>query len=198
MKQIILLCIGMLWFGSMVHGQKYFDGNLVLETGDTLVGLVGNGPNETFAFRKDMKTKPIYRKLEEVVGYQFDDEVYRKYFVEVQMGNFPEHRVVFLKVMVEGIITLYEYNGKGLLRGDFTNHFLHHPGQDVPFRVPTNKRYFKQELKNYFRDNEEIAEKIKSKEYGYDQLVEIVVKFNQWYETTMVEEEVEESEESEN
>lgn len=182
MKQILLVFVTLTVWGLSLHAQRYYDGNLVLETGDTLTGLVGFGPNETFVFREDMKTKAKYKKEFEVTGYQFDDDIYRKFYVEVQMGNFPEHRVVFLKAMVEGPVTLYEYHGKGLLFGEHTNHFLHHIDSEVPFRVPEGKRYFKAEMKNYFRDCEEVAEKIKSKEYGYDDLVEIVVKFNLWYE----------------
>ncbi len=170
------------FYGLSLQAQKYHDGNLVLETGDTLIGLVGNGPNETFVFKKDRKTKPIYKKEHEVTGYQFDDDIYRKFYVEVLMGNFPEHRVVYLKALVEGPVTLYEYKGKGLLFGEHTNHFLHHVESEVPFRVPDGSRYFRAEMKNYFRDCEPIAEKIKSKEYGYDDMIEIVVKFNIWYE----------------
>ena len=50
---------------------------------------------------------------------------------------------------------------------------------------------------NYFCDNVEIVEKIKLKEYGYENFEEIVVKFNEWYKIIMVEEEVEEFEEFE-
>lgn len=188
MKQIILVFLTLVLWGTSMFSQRYYEGNLVLETGDTLTGFVGHGPNETFVFRKDMKTKPSYKKEFEVIGYQFNDDIYRKFRVEVLMGNFPEHRIVFLKAMVEGPVTLYSYTGTGLLGGEHTNHFLHHIDAEAPFRVPDGKRYFKQEMKNYFRDCEEVADKIKSKEYGYDNLIEMVVKFNLWYESAPVDE----------
>lgn len=163
--------------------QKYTEGNLVLIGGDTLNGYVAFGPNGTFAHRPDFKTSATYKKGEEVVGYEMDGFIHRKFRVEVQMGNFPEHRVVYLKTLVEGPVTLYSYEGSGLLGGSFTNHFLHHNEAASPFRVPTNPWYFKAELRHYFGDCESISNKIKDKSLVYDDLIPIVVQFNNWFET---------------
>ncbi len=182
MKKTLLVLTLLTFYGLTPHAQQYFEGNLVLEGGDTLNGLVGFGPEGTFVFQKDKKTKPVYKKESEVSGYQIGYDIYRKFYVEVLMGNFPEHRIVFLEAIVEGPVTLYEYKGKGLLFGEHTNHFLHHAEIEIPFRVPKRSGYFRAELKNYFKDCELIAGKIKSKEYGYDDLIDIVVKFNIWYE----------------
>lgn len=167
--------------GLSIWSQKYTQGNLVLESGDTLSGYVAFGPNGTFAFRPDFKSSATYKDGNEVLGYEMDGFAHRKFRVEVQMGNFPEHRVVYLKTLVEGPVTLYSYNGSGMLGGDFTNHFLHHADSETPFRVPTNPRYFKAELRHYFADCESIAKQIKDKSLGYDQLIPIVVQFNQWF-----------------
>lgn len=179
MKSRYLLLLGML-LGTLTQAQIFKPGTLITTEGDTVTGLVAPGGGNTMVYKPDKKGKRDIFKLSELSGYKIDTAEYQLHVVEVIRGNFPEKTKAFLKVVIRGPVTLLEYRGDGIFGKEHVNYYLHH-GEEVPYRVNRNGGNFKTTMKIYFRDYEELAQRIRKKELGYENLVEIVNIFNDWY-----------------
>jgi len=155
-------------------------GELVLVEGDTLRGMVAKAKGNQFAYKVDRKGERNFFKEEEVVGYTLGDQQFERHVVDVFMGKFPERREVYLEILVDGPVKLFEYTGTGMLGASHTNRFLFHADASMPWRVPPKEGAFRKQVSMYFGDCESITDRIKSKELGYEQLNGIVVLYNSW------------------
>jgi hypothetical protein len=159
--------------------QMFESGMLVTREGDSLLGYVSKATDNTFAYKKDKNAAQTFYKIKEIATFAANNEVYEQHVVEALRNDFPEVLEVFLLVIVDGPVRLLEYKGKGLFGNDHINYYLHY-GKEVPYRVNRSKGYFKTTMKNYFSDYEELSTRIKKKELGYDNLIEIVNTYNSW------------------
>lgn len=164
----------------MVQGQLYKKGKLMTTDGDTLSGLVAVQSDNTFAFKKDKKAERNLFHIKELVGYEMEDESYEQHVVEVIRGNFPEKVRAYLKRVVDGPLVLLEYRGEGIFGSEHVNYYLYN-GQDTPYRVNRNPGNFRRSLKIYFREVDDLAQKIKDKSLGYTDLEQIVEEYNTWF-----------------
>ena len=184
---LLLIC---LLASTALNAQMFKPGKLITTDGDTLSGLVAVQGKSTFAFKKDKKGERNLFDLKELASYEVNGEAYVKHVVEVLRGNFPEKTKAYLRVVVTGPISLLEYRGPGIFGKEHVNFYLHH-GDHVPMRVNESKGNFKTTMRHYFSDYAELSEKIRTKELGFDNLIEIVVRYNTWYaEQPVLEEEV--------
>lgn len=180
MRFPLFLLFSLLLAGSTV-AQNYQAGYLLTLEGDTIQGMVAEAANGNFAFKEDRNSSRRFYHEDELFGFNVGESGYEKHVVEVLMGNFPEKRKVFLKLLVNGPLKLMEYEGEGLLFGNvYKNHFLYHPESEVPWRIPAKEKQFKSQMSRYFSDVPDLAARIKSKELGYDNLEEIVQIYNAW------------------
>lgn len=165
---------------SSAHAQIFKPGNLVTHEGDTLRGLVAAQTDNTFVYKPDKKGSRSIYHVKDLAGYQLDQDVYQQHNVEVLRGNFPERVKAYLKVVTDGPLMLLEYTGPSIYGGEHVNYYLYN-GSDAPYRVNQNKGNFRSTMKLYFRESADLAQKIKSKEYGYDNLEQIVAEYNAWF-----------------
>lgn len=181
MKMRLYLLLGVLLMALSLSGQNYQPGFLVTLEGDTVRGLVAPGASGNYAFKEDRNSSRRFYHEDELSAIDMGEGTFEKHLVEVVMGKFPEKRVVFLQVVVDGPLRLLEYQGEGLLFGNpYTNHFLYHDESEHPWRVPTGERMFRTQMSRYCADATELASSIKSGELGYDNLPEIVRNYNGW------------------
>jgi hypothetical protein len=173
----------MIAFWGMVlssSAQMFEPGMLVTREGDSLLGYVARATEVSFAYKKEKNASQTFYKDNEVAAYAVNNQVYEQHVVEALRSDFPEILEVFLLVVVDGPIRLLEYTGKGLFGNDHINYYLQY-GDETPYRVNRSKGYFKTTMKHYFADYPELSDRIKSKELGYDNLVEIVNTYNGWH-----------------
>jgi hypothetical protein len=181
MKHGLLLIAFVGLFLLPCSAQMFESGMLVTREGDSLLGYVARATETTFAYKKDKNAAQTFYKDKEVAAYAVNNEVFEQHVVEALRNDFPEVLEVFLLVVVDGPVRLLEYKGTGLFGNEHVNYYLQQEGQEVPYRVNSSKGYFKTTMKYYFADCPELVDRIKSKELGYDNLIEIVNTYNAWY-----------------
>lgn len=179
MKSILLLML-MLLFAVGTQAQVFKEGVIVTKEGDTLTGLVANNDEKTMTFKEDKHGTSRIIAKKEISAFRTDTTTYVKHTIEVLRGNFPEKVEDFLLVVIDGPVQLLEYKGKSLFGSEHMNYYLLTAGQ-VPYRVNTDEGNFRKTMKWYFEEYAELAQRIKNKELGYDNLHEIVNTFNTWF-----------------
>lgn len=159
--------------------QMFQEGMIITREGDSLIGLVAHHNETTMAYKPEKSAAQKLYPLKEVVGYTIADQAYEQHVVEVLRGNFPERVEAYLKVVVDGPLRLLELNSKGLFGSEHENYYLI-AGDEIPIRVNKSEGNFKATMRHYFAEHEELSTKIRKKELGYTDLVEIVNTYNAW------------------
>jgi hypothetical protein len=176
-----LLLLSFLLLGLGLEAQVFLPGKLVTTDGDTLVGLVAEQGGITWSFRESKNSPVTIYSRRQVAGFERKDEKYEEYIFEVMRAKFPERIKDFLLVVEEGPVRLLRYDGKGLYGREHVGYYLHEKGMEVPLRVNFDEVNFKVQMRQYFSDYPELAERIKNKELKYEQIQEIVQMYNAWY-----------------
>ena len=176
----ISLCITLCLLFSMADAQLFREGRLVTTDGDTLEGFVAPQTDNTFAYKPSKKGPKSLYHIRDLAGYQLGEDDFEQHTVEVIRKNFPEKVKSYLRVVKDGPLRLLEYRGQSIYGKEHVNYYLHN-GYDTPYRVNQNPRNFRSTMKQYFSEYSDLASKIKQKEYGYDNLEQIVEEYNAWY-----------------
>ena len=164
-----------------LQAQVFLPGKLMTTDGDTLVGFVAEQGGITWSFKESKNGAVRIFSRRQVVGFERKDERYEEHEVEVLRGKFPERVTDFLLVVEEGQVRLLRYDGNDLFGKPHTTYFLHEQDMAVPLRVNVDPGNFKVQMRQYFGDYAALAQRIKSKELGYDKVQEIVQTYNAWY-----------------
>ena len=175
------ICLIILLAGLDLQAQVFLPGKLMTSEGDTLVGFVAEQGGITWSFKESKNGVVRIFTRRQVVGFQRKDERYEEHTVEVLRGKFPERVKDFLLVVEEGQVRLLRYDGVGIFGSDHTCYFLHEKDMASPLRINVDPANFRVQMRQYFGDYAELAEKIKSKELGYEKIQEIVQLYNSWY-----------------
>jgi hypothetical protein len=175
----------LLLLGVGLQAQVFLPGKLYTTDGDTLVGLVAESGGITWSFKESKNAAEHIYTRRQILGFERRDERYEEHEIEVLRGKFPERVKDFLLVVEDaegtGQVRLLRYDGKGIFGSDHTCYYLHEKGMAIPLRVNVDPGNFKTQMRQYFGDHPELAERIKSKELGYDNIQEIVIIYNAWY-----------------
>lgn len=175
------ICLIILLAGLDLQAQVFLPGKLITSDGDTLVGLVAEQGGITWSFKESKNAAVHIYTRRQIVGFQRKDEVYEEHVIEVLRGKFPERVKDFLLVVEEGQVRLLRYDGVGIFGSDHTCYYLHEKDMASPLRVNVDAANFRVQMRQYFGDYAELAQKIKSKELGYEKIQEIVQIYNSWY-----------------
>jgi hypothetical protein len=176
----ISLCFTFCLLFATAGAQIFKQGRLITSEGDTLDGLVAVQSDNTFAYRPSKKGPRSLYHIRDLAGYQIGGDDFEQYEVEVLRRNFPEKVRSYLRVVKDGPLRLLEYRGEGIYGKEHVNYYLHN-GYDTPYRVNRNPGNFRSTMKRYFSEYPELVAKIRQKEYGYDNLEDIVAEYNAWY-----------------
>jgi hypothetical protein len=179
MRNLILLIFLLMGLGA--SAQVFLPGKLITTDGDTLVGLVAEQGGITWSFKETKNGAVSIYTRRQVVGFERKDEKYEEHEIEVLRANFPERVKDFLLVVEEGQVRLLRYDGTGLFGSSHIGYYLHEKGMLNPLRVNVDDGNFKVQMRQYFSDHAELADRIKRKELKYANIQEIVQAYNAWY-----------------
>lgn len=169
--------------GLGASAQVFLPGKLITTDGDTLVGLVAEQGGITWSFKESKNGAERIFTRRQVAGFERKDEKYEEHEVEVLRAKFPERVKDFLLVVEEGQVRLLRYDGTGLFGSSHVGYYLHEKGMARPLRVNMDDANFKVQMRQYFSDYQELADRIKRKELTYANIQEIVQTYNAWYKT---------------
>ncbi len=179
MRYTLVLIFLLLALG--LEAQVFLPGKLVTTDGDTLVGLVAEQGGITWSYKESKNAPERIYSRRQVLAFERKDEKYEEHEVEVLRANFPERVKDFLLVVEEGQVRLLRYDGKGLFGSDHVGYYLHEKGMVMPLRVNKDEANFKVQMRQYFSDFPELADRIKHKELMYANIQEIVQMYNAWF-----------------
>lgn len=153
---------------------------VVLESGDTLIGSIRSRDeiescNKLRFYNSDQKKVKL--NMSEVKSYCRGKNVYVKKATGVV--GYPYG---YIKLIQEGYLSLYRYTYAA-----HTGPYDQPSGQTKTIRYyvargqsfePIKKHNFRKASESIFWDNKEILSKIKSKEFDYSDLLEIIILYN--------------------
>ena len=189
MKKVLIIGILLVYTVSAVAQRDFLEGYVVLNSGDTLHGLVKDR-KEGFSSRlldciilKHRKKRMKFRP-DQLVAYQRGGSEFHS--VSFNQGNdllgISRIRVGqkhFLKVYVKGYLSLYEDEFLDDSQSNFDGNFYLIREDELQY-LQVSMLFFRKKMVPYFEDAPHIARAIEDKEYRYRDLVTIVTDYNKW------------------
>lgn len=185
--RIILTFVALL-FACNTYSQ-WQDGYLVpKDSEDTLQGMIFK--DERFIhFKVGRFASAVKYKHKKVKAFSLHGREFRWECFEVQQNQFPERKCAFLEIVVQGEMTLFEYEGKGLYNPrKYTNYYLTRNGTTEIIHVHRDKFSFRREMGYYFQECPDLLQQIEDKVLGIDDISEMVLHFNAYWSTLPKEE----------
>ncbi|HEX9503764.1 MAG TPA: hypothetical protein VF974_05610 [Patescibacteria group bacterium] len=190
-------------FSIVAHAaEKYGYGKLVFIDGTSRIGLVETSFGNDFVRFKsseDSETEKIASEKIKTIAYLKDDKKTTEVeydYIKVYLG-WGQKRIsdyAWYEVVERGIVTLYIR--KTTMRGSiyntttagFLDYFVIREGEPAAKMIANisganNNQTFRAKAPLYFSDYPELAEKIKSKEYKWKDLIPVVREYNKWAES---------------
>ena len=195
MKRTLLL-ITIAFISCQTFAQKeYYDAQVFFSDGTSRTGLA-----ESFFGGKHLFFKPSKNAAEEKLEtsaltgiiYTIDNEPREYHQLKTYLG-WGQKRIgdpVWLRVVEKGIATLYV--NKTTLSGvnqmnsaGFLDYYCIRPGEGAAKWISAvsslnNNQHFRAKAPAYFQDYPELSMKIKSKEYTWKDIVDVVKEYNKW------------------
>ncbi|HPE57371.1 MAG TPA: hypothetical protein PK904_13270 [Bacteroidales bacterium] len=206
MKKLFLLGSFILFAFALYAGTKKVEGYIITNQGDTIYGKI--------RIKTDKEGRLEHAKLQDKLVFYNNDGVRKIYlpgsissfyfyydfqtpaFVSV---NFYKDSHLFLMVIGDqGYLKLYKYypsSDKSLSSAfelaeyvygvnDFEERFFFYIIKPDGKKILMGKHTPQNKLIEFFSDNDEIAEKLRSREYNYADVYKMVREYNQWKATS--------------
>jgi len=189
-------------FSIVATAEKYGYGKLVFTDGTSRIGLVETTLGNDFVrFKSSEGSEPekIASEKLKAIAYLKDDKKTTEVeygYIKVYLG-WGQKRISnygWYQVVEKGIVTLYVRNTT--MRGSiyntttagFLDYFVIREGEPAAKMIANissmnNNQTFRAKAPLYFSDYPELAEKIKSKEYTWKDLIPVVREYNKWAES---------------
>lgn len=198
----LLTALFLFTFSIIANAAKYGYGKLVFTDGTSRIGLVETALDNNFVrFKSSEGSEPEKIASEKIktVAYLKDDKTTTQVeydYIKVYLG-WGQKRISdygWFQVVERGIATLYVRSTtmRGSIYNTTTAGFLDYfvirdgePAAKVIANVSSfnNNQTFRAKAPLYFSDYPELAEKIKSKEYTWKDLIPVVREYNKWAES---------------
>ena len=198
MKNITVILLFILC--TAAYAEKYDDGKIVLTDGTSRAGLVETSMGLDFVRFKSSKDaeaeKIASEKIKTIIYFEDDKKTTEVEYdrIKVYLGWKQERISDFgwLQVVERGIATLYVkgtqmqgsvYNANS--KANFLDYFIIREGEPAAKMIANvaganNNQTYRAKAPLYFADYPELAEKIKTKEYTWKDLVTSVKEYNAW------------------
>ncbi|HEX8041250.1 MAG TPA: hypothetical protein VF490_19010 [Chryseosolibacter sp.] len=198
MKNITVILLFIL--GTTAYAEKYDDGKIVLTDGTSRAGLVETSMGLDFVRFKSSKDaeaeKIASEKIKTIIYFEDDKKTTEAEYdrIKVYLGWKQERISDFgwLQVVERGIATLYVrgtqmqgsvYNANS--KANFLDYFIIRDGEPAAKMIANvaganNNQTYRAKAPLYFADYPELAEKIKTKEYTWKDLLTSVKEYNTW------------------
>ncbi len=189
----------LLAFSIVANATKYGYGKLAFTDGTSRIGLVETSLDNDFVrFKSFENSEPEKIASEKIktVAYLKDDKTTTQVeydYIKVYLG-WGQRRISdygWFQVVERGIATLYARSTT--MRGSiyntttagFLDYFVMRDGEPAAKMIANvssfnNNQTFRAKAPLYFSDYPELAEKIKSKEYTWKDLIPVVREYNKW------------------
>ncbi len=195
----LMILLSLLLFVSLsLSAAKRVEGYLIMPEGDTLQATfklpltLGDSPNywriqqyiKMYDEYGGNKTIKIYPKTVRELGFEYEDELVKLRSVYDEKGTLQTDTAVyhynnlFLKVELEGPLTLYKYHYK-LYVWNFTEAYVMQKENGDLFFY--RKWFFRKDMSQYLAECQEVANKIEDGQYKEANLKVIVNQYNKWY-----------------
>lgn len=171
----LVFCISSLQW---IQAQGFVPGKLVLETGDTISGEIyfksKDGIKDRFVV-KDKEEERSYFKAEEVREIHVDSNLYIK--------AKPDKETVFLRLLTQGKISLYEYEYLRDFQGQYTKaydlYFVKEGSTEFQ-SLSTSPRAWRKQLEELMQDHKDLVKQIGEKLYAPEHSRKVFELYNRW------------------
>jgi hypothetical protein len=194
MKRILLSTL-VLFLSLTVYAGDYYDATVILMTGKSRKGLVESTLSTDyilFKSSKEAKEEKIESASVKSVIFTIKGEPREFQMLKVYLG-WAQKRIsdpMWLKVVEKGIATLYVNqttmsSRDGLNSAGFLDYYIIRDGEPAAKMIANvstfnNNQTFRAKAPLYFADYPELAAKIKSKEYTWENMTTAVQEYNKW------------------
>ncbi|MBA4056862.1 MAG: hypothetical protein C0490_19265 [Marivirga sp.] len=191
----ILLPIFIFLISLTTYAADYYDATVVFIDGKSKKGLVESTLSTDyilFKSTKDSKEEKIQSSTVSNVIFNIKNETREFHILKVYLG-WGQKRIsdpMWLKVVEKGIATLYVNQTtmssmNGLNSAGFLDYYVIRAGEPAAKMIANistlnNNQTFRAKAPLYFEDYPELAAKIKSKEYTWEDLTVVVQEYNKW------------------
>lgn len=196
MKQILSFTI--IFFISFTsYADSYYDATVVFTNGKSRKGLVESTLSTdyiSFKSSKDSKEEKIESSTVSKLIFTIKNETREFHILKVYLG-WGQKKIsdpMWLKVVETGVATLYVNQTTmssmdGLNAAGFQDYYVIRAGEPAAKMIANistlnNNQTFRAKAPLYFEDYPELAAKIKSKEYTWQDLTTVVQEYNKWAE----------------
>lgn len=171
----LFLCISSLQW---IQAQGFVPGTLVLEIGDTIAGEIyfksKDGIKDRFVL-KDKEEERTYFKAEQVREIHVDSNLYIK--------AKPDKEIVFLRLLTEGKLSLYEYEYLRDFQGQYTKaydlYFVKEGSTEFQ-PLSTSPRAWRKQLEELMQDHNDLVRQISEKQYEPENSRTVFELYNRW------------------
>lgn len=179
MKRLfLLLCL--MTTTVLLPAQQFVPGQVLLTNGDTLDGLIGF-TRGVMVFKETSKSPIETVKKDEIASYKLGKQSMRRIRVLIKLNNFPEYKEGLAEVLVDGPVALYRFTSEDIYGNIYdTYHLCYDEGN--PWMVPEKPQKFRKQVSDYFESYDDLAARIDKRELTIEDLPQIVMEFNEWYE----------------
>ena len=180
-SKIILILLTLIFsdIQAQFNPKSYLKGYIVTLSEDTIQSIIEQKPVYTGSIKYKLQEndKAIKIKLRKVKYLKIGNTLYhgvgirKQYYLMKEVINGP------VSLLSLPIPTLSNYPNQSIpLQNELDFYLKKH---DMVDHVDKEKFFLK--TASYFSDFDQLGEKILNKDYTYDDLIEIVIKYNYWY-----------------
>lgn len=186
MKQIVIIVLLLASFSS--YG-KYYPGTLVFENGKSREGFIEATLGDVILFKGWMEAE-----VEEIsaagiktiwIKTNAGHKMHEYHYLAVDAGSGKGSQRMWLRPVEKGAVSLYVHESisqqDGVDKTETLDFYCLREGETTARQIAShnNNHVFKSKAPQFFADRPLLVEKIKSKEYGWENVQQLVHTYNQ-------------------
>ncbi len=190
MKRVLIIGLLLIYVTSALAQRDFLEGYVVLNSGDTLYGLVKDRKDGFSAKlldriilkhkKKRLKFRPDQLMAYSRAGSNFHSVPFSRGNDLLRVSRIKIGQKHFLKVYIAGYLTLYMDEYVDDSGPNFDGNFYLIREDELQY-VQVSMLFFRKKLVPYFDDAPHIAKAIEDRDYRYRDLIEIVTEYNKWH-----------------
>lgn len=189
MKRVLIIGFFLVYVTSVMAQRDFLEGYVVLNSGDTLRGVVKDR-KEGFSSRlwdriilkhgkKRMKFRPDQLLAYNRGGSEFHSVPFNQGNDLLGISRVRVGQKHFLKVYIRGYLSLYEDEFLDDSQSNFDGNFYLIREDELQY-LQVSMLFFRKKMVPYFEDAPHIARAIEDREYKYRDIITIVTEYNKW------------------
>lgn len=186
MKQIVIIVLLLASFSS--YG-KYYPGTLVFENGKSRDGFIDTNLGDVVFFKGWMESEPEEISATGIktiwIKTNGGHKMHQYHYLPVDEGSAKGSNRMWLKLVEKGVVSLYAQESisqqDGVDKSEVLDFYCIREGETTAKHIAShnNNHVFKSKATQFFSDRPLLVEKIKSKEYNWENVQLLVHAYNQ-------------------